>query len=71
MSADAKVWQDEDGSWYGICDGSEGQLTGTEYGLTSLLIEVEYIMKQHLHWEIFQFGDGLGLRGFRAKSDNA
>lgn len=68
MSADAKVWHDEMG-WHGICDAFDGTIDGSHYDLTSILkgIEEEF-MKQPLHWEIFQFKNGLGLRGYRAKS---
>lgn len=66
MSADAKIWQDEHG-WHGICDATGEKYHGTNYELSWLIIEIEYEMKQKLHWEIFEFGNGLGLRGYRAK----
>lgn len=67
MSSDAKVWQDKYG-WHGICDAKpKEQFDGTDYDLSALIIEVEYEMGQKLHWEIFEFGNGLGLRGYRAK----
>lgn len=67
MSADAKVWQDKEG-WHGICDAVPGeQFNETNYGLVDILREIEGEMKQRLHWEIFQFGNGPGLRGYRSK----
>ncbi len=67
MSADAKVWKDNDG-WHGICDAYNEQLDESEYGLTDLLIDIEDRMEMKLDWEIFQFTNGPGLRGYRAKS---
>jgi hypothetical protein len=66
MSSDAKVWQDASG-WRGKCDACEDELEGTDYSLTDILIEIEDKMEQKLHWEIFEFGNGLGLSGYRAK----
>lgn len=66
MSSDAKIWKDEHG-WHGICDNYQGQIHVTEYELRYLIIEIEEFMEQQLNWEIFQFGNGLGLRGYRAK----
>ena len=66
MSSDAKVWQDEDG-WHGICDASAEQIDATNYELLSLIQEIENRMDQSLHWEIFSFKNGLGLRGYRAR----
>lgn len=67
MSSDAKVWQDEHG-WHGICDASDVAIDGSQYDLYFVLGVVEHLMGQPLHWEIFEFGNGLGLRGYRAKS---
>jgi hypothetical protein len=66
MSSDAKVWKDEDG-WHGICDAVSGQIDGTEYGLRYVISRIEMDMEVELNWEIFQFTNGLGLRGYRAK----
>lgn len=67
MSADAKVWKDEEG-WHGICDiVPNEQFYETDYGLKDILIEIESKMETRLNWEIFQFTNGLGLRGYRAK----
>jgi hypothetical protein len=66
MSADAKVWQDKDG-WHGIADFIEGQIDVTDYELATLLADIELKARQELHWEIFQFANGPGLRGYRAK----
>ena len=67
MSSDAKVWKDKDG-WHAISDFFDGELNGTEYELSLLLKEVESEAKVLLNWEIFEFTNGLGLRGYRAKS---
>lgn len=67
MSSDAKVWKDKEG-WHGICDSVPNeQFNEDEYGLRDILTEIEGEMKIRLNWEIFQFTNGLGLRGYRAK----
>lgn len=67
MSADAKVWKDETG-WHGICDDCPEQLNGTDYDLAYIIKQIESRMGIPLDWEIFAFSNGLGLRGYRAKS---
>jgi hypothetical protein len=67
MSSDAKVWQDKNG-WHGICDATSKQLDGDDYDLKIIIEDIEDLMGQRLHWEIFQFTNGLGLRAYRAKS---
>lgn len=66
MSADAKVWQDENG-WHGICDATKEEYGGSHYMLSEIIGLIEEEMRQKLHWEIFIFKNGLGLRGYRAK----
>lgn len=66
MSADAKVWKDENG-WHGISDWIDHEIISSEYALTDILTEIEDKAKQVLNWEIFEFKNGLGLRGYRAK----
>jgi hypothetical protein len=66
MSSDAKVWKDESG-WHGICDLPGDELDGTEYDLSYIIKLIEDRFGHTLNWEIFQFGDGLGLRGYEAK----
>jgi hypothetical protein len=66
MSADAKVWQDHEG-WHSISDWNEKQITGSHYQLSDIITQVEDSAGQSLYWEIFQFGNGFGLRGYRAK----
>ena len=66
MSSDAKIWHDKDG-WHGICDDSNHQVNDDDYSLNSVIGYIESVMGQRLHWEIFEFGNGLGLRGYRAK----
>ena len=67
MSADAKVWRDDRGYWHSISDFQKGEMVSSAYGLTELLIEIEHEAKQKLDWDIFEFGNGLGLRGYRAR----
>lgn len=67
MSADAKVWPLEDGSgqWGAVHDGP-CKCGKHEYDLLSAtLLEVEECMGTEMKWEIFQFGNGPGLRGYR------
>ena len=66
MSADAKVWKDDKG-WHGVADFIDGQIDMTEYGLVDILEYIESQVETHLNWEIFQFNNGLGLRGYRAR----
>lgn len=67
MSADAKVWKDKDG-WHGIADFMDEQIDLTEYGLVDTLEHIEMQAGgRALNWEIFEFKNGLGLRGYRAK----
>lgn len=67
MSADAKVWKDDEG-WHGIADFMEKQIDMSNYELVDVLKYVEeQAGYQALHWEIFQFDNGPGLRGYRAK----
>ena len=66
MSADAKVYQ-ENNLWYGVHDGpcSPGSMPHNqgEYSLTFLMDELEQCTGT-LRWEMFQYPNGLGLRGF-------
>lgn len=66
MSADAKVWKDDEG-WHGIADFMEDQIDLSDYGLVDTLEHIEFEAGQDLNWEIFIFGNGPGLRGYRAK----
>lgn len=66
MSADAKVWQDKDG-WHGVADFMEERLDMSDYDLVNILEQIEIMAKQELYWEIFQFSNGPGLRGYRAR----
>ena len=66
MSSDAKVWQDKDG-WHGIADFMDEQIDMTDYDLVEILEHIERLARQSLHWEIFQFTNGPGLRGYRAR----
>ena len=66
MSSDAKVWKDKEG-WHGISDWHDHELISHDYALSDIITEIEDKAKQQLNWEIFQFGNGLGLRGYRAK----
>ena len=67
MSSDAKIWKDKEG-WHGISDCGKEQIDVTEYELSDIIAYIEDEVEQQLNWEIFEFGNGLGLRGYRAKS---
>jgi hypothetical protein len=71
MSADAKIWQDDDGSWHGIhdldCQHPSGTHSGTEYDLRDILDGVESCENnsRRMRWEFRVYPDGkAGLRGF-------
>lgn len=74
MSADAKAWT-EDGawdSWKGVHDGpcvcSTSLMVPHDQGanLSELLRDLEECVGRQLRWEIFEYGNGLGLRGYVA-----
>lgn len=65
MSADAKVWPDDDFFWGAVHDGPCKCGKHEPGMLSDMLREVEECMEGQLRWEIFQFGDGPGLRGYR------
>lgn len=67
MSSDAKIWRDKDG-WHGISDWHDQPLDSHEYGLSDIIAEIELRAKQPLDWDIFEFDNGLALRGFLARS---
>jgi hypothetical protein len=66
MSADAKVWQDEDDNWHAIHDPAcEGKHTETAYELIDLLREVEACYGHKIRWLLHVYPDGkAGLRGY-------
>jgi hypothetical protein len=70
MSADAKVWQDDEGDWHAIHDGECSHAVehrGTEYDLESILREVAVCMEKPagLRWVQFIYTDGkAGLKGY-------
>jgi len=66
MSADAKVWADDTGWWNGIHDGEcrSSIRTHDAYALSHVLADIERCMHRQLRWEIFQFSNGPGLRGY-------
>lgn len=66
MSADAKVWKDDKG-WHGIAEFTDNQIDMTAYGLTDMLEYIEEMAGRPLNWEIFEFKNGLGLIGYRAR----
>lgn len=66
LSADAKVWLDEEG-WHGIADFMKDGIDLSYYDLTTVLRLIEEAAEQSLAWEIFQFDNGLGLRGYIAR----
>lgn len=67
MSADAKVWADENG-WHGIHDGkchNETQHNGTEFDLIDVLLSIEACMgAQGMRWVHGNYPNGLALRGY-------
>ena len=69
MSADAKIWQDEYGGWWGLCDWWEydRKRQTHRFGLSELITEIEKDAGQTLAWEIRRYGDKDGLVGYRAK----
>jgi hypothetical protein len=69
MSADAKVWQEEDGrSWKGTHDGECRPDALHDYPglLTETLQSVEKCMGHELRWELRVYENGLGLSGWLA-----
>lgn len=66
MSADAKIWKDNEG-WHAVTNWHERTIHGSEYSLSDIITAIEDKAKQPLNWEIFEFSNGLGLRGFLAK----
>lgn len=66
MSSNAKVWKDKEG-WHGISDWHDKELISHDYALSDIIIAIEDQALQQLDWEIFEFKDGLGLRGYIAK----
>ena len=66
MSSDAKVWREEN-EWHAISDWHDNELYSSEYSLTTILTEIEDKAGQELDWDIFQFANGLALRGYRAR----
>jgi hypothetical protein len=67
MSSDAKVWKDKDG-WHAVADFFKlEEIHTSDYELVQTLQYVEDEAGQSLNWEIFEFKNGLGLRGYRAK----
>lgn len=66
MSSDAKVWKDTSG-WHGISDWHDHEIVSSEYALTDILTEIEDKAGQPLDWDIFEFGNGLALRGYKAR----
>jgi hypothetical protein len=70
VSADAKVWQDDDGMWRGVHDSGcevRGGHEGTSYDLVDVLAYVEGCENKGkpMRWAIHVYPDGkTGLRGF-------
>jgi hypothetical protein len=71
VSADAKIWQADDGDWLAVHDGDCGHVDGHHlgrYDLRNLIEEVELCLETPgLRWEFRVYPDGIaGLRGFLA-----
>ena len=70
MSADAKIWQEDDGSWSAIHDDQPSDapaLNVSAYDLGALIREVEEAMRKPngMRWTLRVYPDGkAGLRGF-------
>lgn len=72
MSADAKVWQDDEGCWHGIHDGEcplAAGHNGGQYDLAALLQEVAECLRGDalygLRWVLVVYRDGKpGLKGY-------
>jgi hypothetical protein len=69
MSADAKMWIDDDGNWKGLHDGAcgyEHQEGTTSYDLSEVLRTIEACMDGPLRWKFRIYPDGhVGLVGYR------
>lgn len=70
MSADAKVWQDDEGDWRAVHDGDCAlrEHRATAYDLPVVLAEVEACMGHkhfHMRWMLCVDKDGQpGLKGY-------
>lgn len=79
MSADAKIWTDDEGAWHGIHDGKclmgDGNVAHkgmhTAYDLRHLIVGIERCMCVNggrdcsMRWEFGLYpNDEIGLRGF-------
>ena len=69
MSADAKLWQDdESGDWCGIHDGPCNEThRGDPYDMVSVIEEMNRCQPNHtiVRWELHVYPNGrAGLRGF-------
>lgn len=69
MSADAKVWVDDDEGWL-WCGTHDGPCNGyhQNYGLSDVLDSIERCMTEPNHamrWQIFTYQNGTtGLKGY-------
>ncbi len=67
MSADAKLWQEENGDWCAVHDGDCRQAhRESEYGLLDVIRTVNECMTPSpiLRWYLYVYPDGkAGLRG--------
>ena len=70
MSADAKIWQDDEGNWHGVHDGDcllEFPHLETAYDLLQLIIDIEECANEgrRMRWEFRIYPDGkAGLIGY-------
>jgi hypothetical protein len=68
MSADAKLWQDEDGCWHAVHDGDcTREHEGTAYDMVAVIASVNTCMAPMpiTRWMLHVYPDGhAGLRGF-------
>jgi hypothetical protein len=69
MSADAKIWQQPDGSWRGLHDGACREDCGSAQErstLPEILELIEQCGGYHYAWEFRTYPDGVGLVGVMA-----
>lgn len=68
MSADAKLWQEEDGHWRAVHDGDcIAEHEGDAYGLLDVIAEVNACRAPYpiARWMLTVYPDGkAGLRGY-------
>ena len=67
MSADAKLWQDDEGRWHSVNNWDDEPGLGSPYDFIKLLTDIEAKAGCPLHWEIYQYAGGHCIRGYVTK----